>query len=72
MYVTVVNCDPFGISYVCSYLICRYVCKKFSQLCKAAIGADFVTREFQSDDQLITLQVGFLDLLTCLSYRFYF
>lgn len=38
----------------------RYVHKKFSQQYKATIGADFVTKELQIDDRLVTLQVGFL------------
>lgn len=33
---------------------------KFSQQYKATIGADFVTKELQIDDRLVTLQVGFL------------
>jgi len=32
---------------------------KFSQQYKATIGADFVTKELQIDDKLVTLQVGF-------------
>lgn len=35
----------------------RYVHKKFSQQYKATIGADFVTKELQIDDRLVTLQV---------------
>lgn len=34
--------------------------KKFSQQYKATIGADFVTKELQIDDRLVTLQVGFV------------
>lgn len=37
----------------------RYVHKKFSQQYKATIGADFVTKELQIDDRLVTLQVCF-------------
>ncbi|CAN1235294.1 Ras-related protein Rab7 [Linum perenne] len=37
----------------------RYVHNKFSQQYKATIGADFVTKELQIDDKLVTLQVGF-------------
>ena len=33
--------------------------KKFSQQYKATIGADFVTKELQIDDKLVTLQVGY-------------
>lgn len=35
----------------------RYVHKKFSQQYKATIGADFVTKELQMDDRLVTLQI---------------
>lgn len=35
----------------------RYVYKRFSHQYKATIGADFVTRELQLDDKLVTLQV---------------
>jgi len=38
----------------------RYALKKFSQKCKGTIGADFVTKELQVDNKLVTLQVGFL------------
>lgn len=34
--------------------------KKFSQQYKATIGADFVTKELQIDDKLVTLQVSIL------------
>ncbi|KAK6938228.1 Small GTPase [Dillenia turbinata] len=40
-------------------LMNQYVHKKFSQQYKATIGADFVTKELQIDDRLVTLQVGF-------------
>lgn len=40
--------------------------KKFSQQYKATIGADFVTKELQIDDKLVTLQVSTLFHL-CLS-----
>lgn len=46
----------------------RYVHKKFSQQYKATIGADFVTKELQIDDRLVTLQVGFLALLIFLFF----
>lgn len=39
-------------------MLSRYVHKKFSQQYKATIGADFVTKELQIDDRLVTLQVG--------------
>ncbi|MBA0775594.1 hypothetical protein Gotri_010720 [Gossypium trilobum] len=35
----------------------QYVHKKFSQQYKATIGADFVTKELQIDDRLVTLQI---------------
>ncbi|RYR18894.1 hypothetical protein Ahy_B03g063509 isoform B [Arachis hypogaea] len=35
----------------------RYVYRKFSQHYKATIGADFVTKELQVDDKLVTLQI---------------
>jgi Ras-related protein Rab-7A len=34
------------------------VYKKFSQQYKSTIGADFVTKELQIDDKLVTLQVS--------------
>lgn len=36
----------------------RYVYKKFRPQYKATIGADFVTKELQIDDKLVTLQVS--------------
>ncbi|KAF8024993.1 hypothetical protein BT93_F1984 [Corymbia citriodora subsp. variegata] len=38
-------------------LMNQYVHKKFSQQYKATIGADFVTKELQIDDKLVTLQI---------------
>ncbi|KAJ6413514.1 hypothetical protein OIU84_006334 [Salix udensis] len=38
-------------------LMNQYVYKKFSQQYKATIGADFVTKELQIDDKLVTLQI---------------
>ncbi|KAG6419954.1 hypothetical protein SASPL_116468 [Salvia splendens] len=38
-------------------LMNQYVHKKFSQQYKATIGADFVTKELQIDDRLVTLQI---------------
>ncbi|KAJ8492423.1 hypothetical protein OPV22_014144 [Ensete ventricosum] len=35
----------------------RYVQKKFNHNYKATIGADFVTKEIQVDDRLVTLQI---------------
>ncbi|WRX09823.1 Small GTPase - like 9, partial [Theobroma cacao] len=35
----------------------RYVYNKFNQQYKATIGADFVTKELQVDDKLVTLQI---------------
>lgn len=42
----------------------RYVHKKFSLQYKATIGADFVTKELQIGDKLVTLQVGFFFEIT--------
>lgn len=36
----------------------QYVQKKFSKEYKATIGADFLTKELQLDDKLVTLQVS--------------
>ncbi|KAH9619469.1 hypothetical protein KSS87_019748 [Heliosperma pusillum] len=38
-------------------LMNQYVHKKFSQQYKATIGADFLTKELQIDDKLVTLQI---------------
>ncbi|KAG5245277.1 hypothetical protein OIU76_002572 [Salix suchowensis] len=38
-------------------LMNQYVYKKFTQHYKATIGADFVTKELQIDDKLVTLQI---------------
>ncbi|KAI5400050.1 hypothetical protein KIW84_065116 [Lathyrus oleraceus] len=38
-------------------IVHRYVHNKFSQQYKATIGADFVTKELQIDDRLVTLQI---------------
>lgn len=38
-------------------LMNQYVHKKFSQQYKATIGADFVTKELQIDDRIVTLQI---------------
>lgn len=37
----------------------RYVNKKFSNQYKATIGADFLTKEVQVEDRLVTMQVMF-------------
>ena len=52
------------------YCLFRYVHKRFSQQYKATIGADFVTKELQRDDRLVTLQVGSLCYfqLSCSAY----
>lgn len=50
-----------GFDFACAmFFDClrRYVHKKFSQQYKATIGADFVTKELQIDDKLVTLQVS--------------
>lgn len=38
-------------------LMNQYVYKKYSQQYKATIGADFVTKELQIDDRIVTLQI---------------
>lgn len=38
-------------------LMNQYVNKKFSSQYKATIGADFLTKEVQVDDRLVTMQV---------------
>ncbi|GAY58656.1 hypothetical protein CUMW_188650 [Citrus unshiu] len=38
-------------------LMNQYVYNKFSQQYKATIGADFITKELQMDDKLVTLQI---------------
>ncbi|KAI9112696.1 hypothetical protein K1719_016362 [Acacia pycnantha] len=38
-------------------LMTQYIHKKFNQQYKATIGADFVTKELQIDDRLVTLQI---------------
>ncbi|KAK7840381.1 ras-related protein rab7 [Quercus suber] len=49
---SLMNQYPFNFQ-----LIDLYVHKKFSQQYKATIGADFVTKELQIDDRLVTLQI---------------
>jgi len=39
-------------------LMNQYVNKKFSNQYKATIGADFLTKEVQVDDRLVTMQVS--------------
>ena len=39
-------------------LMNQYVNKKFSSQYKATIGADFLTKEVQVDDRLVTMQVS--------------
>ena len=41
-------------------LMGQYVSHKFSNQYKATIGADFLTKEIQIDDRLVTLQVSVL------------
>jgi hypothetical protein len=41
---------------VCLLAARRYVNKKFSNQYKATIGADFLTKEVQVDDRLVTMQ----------------
>lgn len=38
-------------------LMNQFVSKKFSSQYKATIGADFLSKEVQVDDKLVTLQV---------------
>ncbi|KAF8404481.1 hypothetical protein HHK36_009366 [Tetracentron sinense] len=49
----------FSPNLECGAINClsRYVHKKFSHQYKATIGADFVTKEIQIDDRLVTLQI---------------
>ena len=50
----------------------RYVNKKFSNQYKATIGADFLTKEVQVEDRLVTMQVKFyLHFLVWLILFFY-
>ena len=42
-------------------LMNQYVNKKFSSQYKATIGADFLTKEVQVDDRLVTIQAS----ITC-------
>ena len=51
-------------------MVNRYVHKKFSQQYKATIGADFVTKELQIDDRLVTLQVGVLSSRKIVAFGF--
>jgi Ras-related protein Rab-7A len=57
-----------GVSPCCSVgktsLMNQYVQKKFSKEYKATIGADFLTKEIQIDDKLVTMQVGGAQMLT--------
>ena len=39
-------------------LMGRYVIQKFSNVYKATIGADFLIKEVQVDDRLVTMQVN--------------
>ena len=43
----------------------RYVNKKFSNAYKATIGVDFLTKEVQVDDRLVTMQVCRKVLVNC-------
>ena len=44
-------------------LMNQYVNKKFSSQYKATIGADFLTKEVQVDDRLVTMQASACQLL---------
>lgn len=48
--------SPFSVGK--TSLMNQYVNKKFSNQYKATIGADFLTKEVQVDDRLVTMQVG--------------
>lgn len=59
-------CAPFNLSLITlpvprsvgkTSLMNQYVNKKFSSQYKATIGADFLTKEVQVDDRLVTMQV---------------
>jgi len=39
-------------------LMGQFVSRKFSNQYKATIGADFLTKEIQIDDRLVTMQVS--------------
>ena len=41
----------------------QYVNKKFSNQYKATIGADFLTKEVQVEDRLVTMQVSLFAVL---------
>ena len=41
-------------------LMGQFVSHKFSNQYKATIGADFLTKEIQIDDRLVTMQVNFV------------
>ena len=43
-------------------LLLRYVNKKFSNQYKATIGADFLTKQVQVEDRLVTMQASTLPL----------
>ena len=45
----------------------QYVNKKFSNQYKATIGADFLTKEVQVDDRLVTMQVNCFDIFESLT-----
>lgn len=57
-------CRVFGVSKIRALVVfvslnsqTRYVNKKFSNQYKATIGADFLTKEVQVEDRLVTMQV---------------
>lgn len=63
--------SSFGFLIHCSVCLLRvgktslmnqYVNKKFSNQYKATIGADFLTKEVQVDDRLVTMQVRSLSI----------
>ena len=46
-------------------LMNQYVNKKFSAQYKATIGADFLTKEVEVDDRVVTMQASFLHKSVC-------
>ena len=49
--------DLFFSSVGKTSLMNQYVNKKFSNLYKATIGADFLTKDIMIDDRMVTMQV---------------
>jgi small GTP-binding protein len=49
--------SPYTRSVGKTSLMNQYVTRKFSKQYKATIGADFLTKEVQVDDRLVTMQI---------------